>query len=918
MRRVFRIPFSRTRISREVDDELSFHFEMRIQRLVAAGWSYDAARQEALRQFGDVATVRDSMVSMDEQRERALRRVNMISELQQDVVYALRTLKRNIGFTAVVVGALAIGIGANTAIFTLIDAVLVRTLPVPHPEQLVSIGNPARVGALSIGSPRPDILSAAVFRDIRKENQLFSDVLASGRTGRLDARLGGATNGEFEHPRGRFVSANYFAVLGITPMLGRPFEASMDDVAGSSPVITISHGYWTRRFHNDKSVLGKEILIDGIKFAIIGITPPSFTGDVVGSAPDMWIPMSMHDAMFPNQKMLDDRSASWLLAIGRLKPGATLAQAKLQIPAILEHSIVANSPAAVAKAFLGRERKHYVQSGAKGFSRVRVTFQAPLFTLMIGVALLLCIICANVANLLLARAIARGREMAVRLALGADRSRLVRQLMTESVVLAMLSAAVGLFVAWWGSRALLTLAGDGGPIRLDLGMDLPVLAFTLGVSVLAVALFGLAPALRASRVDLAQTMRANAHSVAGSALGGRGQRAALGKTLIAGQVALSVVLLMGATMLVRSLRNIQSVDVGFDRDHLIIADIDINAQGYSGARLAALAGSLRDKIGAIPGVAGVSFSENGIFSGTESATSVEIPGFVAKSPDDSTIAYDQVGAKYVTTIGARLIAGRDLGTIDEGPLPRTAVVNQALAKFYFPGRSAVGEYMRFSDTIAVQIVGVVADTRDHDLTDTPARRAFFPYIHARDTANFGYPGNLRLIVRTAGDPIALVRPIRQAIVSVDAQLPIDGVDPLPLLMRQTITEQRLVARLASAFGVLALLLAAIGLYGVMTYAIARRTGEIGLRVALGAQRTDVVRMVLFDALRLVAAGVVIGLPLALTSTRLLRTQLHDVAMADPISIAVAVGVLALSAVIAVMLPALRASRVSPIVALRAE
>ncbi|HEY4304857.1 MAG TPA: ABC transporter permease [Gemmatimonadaceae bacterium] len=916
MRRVFRLPFDNDHISREVDEELAFHFEMRIQRLIAVGLTREAATAEALRQFGDVAPVRQSMVTLDEQRERARHRINMMSELQQDLFYALRTLRRNIGFTAIVVTALAIGIGANTAIFTLIDAVLVRTLPVAHPEQLVSIGNPARVSSLSQGSPRTDIMAMPVYKDLRANNQIFTDVLASGRAPRLDARIGDKSTGEFEHPRGRFISGNYFSVLGIKPLLGRAFDASMDDVVGSSPVLVMSHGYWTRRFHNDRSVLGSTILLDGVKMTIIGIMPPEFTGEIVGASPDVWIPLTMQDALRPNQKMLDDIGTSWLLVLGRMKPGVTLAQATKIVPSLIEQSIVSRANPDVARSFKASDKKYYVQSGSKGFSRVRTTFEAPLFTLMIGVALLLCIICANVANLLLARAISRGREMAVRLALGADRRRLVRQLLTESIVLAVLSAAVGLIVAWWGSRALVALAGGGG--ALNLTMDLPVLAFTLGVSVFAVALFGLAPALRASRVDLASTMRANAHAVAGSALGGRGQRAPLGKILIAGQVALSVVLLMGATMLVRSLRNLQSVDVGLDRDHLVIVDVDINSRGYKMNELYSFVRTVADRVSALPGIAAVTYSENGIFSGTDSGTNIEIPGFIAKTADDSSVAYDQVGSGYAKSIGARLVAGRDLGKIDEDRLPRTALVNQSFASFYFPGKTAIGQYLHVGDTIAVEIVGVIGDTRDHDLTTTPDRRVYYPYVHLRDTVNVGVPGSLRFEVRTSGDPTALVQTIRKTVAAVDPQLTIDGVDPLVSLMRGTIGEQRLVAQLATAFGVLALVLAAIGLYGVMTYAIARRTGEIGLRMALGAQRADVVTMVLFDALKLVAVGVIVGLPLAIASTRLLRTQLHDVAATDPLSIAVAIGVLATSAVVAVTIPAMRASKVSPIVALRAD
>jgi Acidobacterial duplicated orphan permease len=914
MRRVFRLPFARAHIAREVDDELAFHLEMRMQRLVDAGWDPDRARQEALRQFGDIGPVRQNCVTMDEERERAMRRANVMAEFRQDLVYAFRALRRNVGFTAIIVCALAVGIGANTAIFTLIDAVLIRQLPVSHPEQLVTVGLPTRVNSLSQGTPRTDLLSYPLYRDLREHNQIFSGLLASSRTGRLDAHIDG-TSGQIEHPRGRMVSGNYFSVLGVRAYRGRVFDGSEDRSTGTSPIVVISHGYWTRRFENDPAVIGRAILINNTKMTIVGVTPPDFTGEVVGSPADMWLPVSMYDVLHPNQQILNDRTTSFLLGLGRLAPGATLARAQEELPTLLRQTIVANAIGANGQTFLASAPKYYVSSGARGFSRVRDTFHAPLLTLMIGVVLLLCIICANVANLLLARSIARGREMAVRLAIGANRGRLVRQLLTESVVLAGLGAAMGLLVAWWGSRGLLVLSG-AATSSLDLGMDLPVLGFTLVLSVMAVLLFGLVPALRASCVDLASTMRASAHSVAGSALGSRGQRAPLGKLLIAGQVALSVILLVGAGMLVHSLRNVQTTDVGLDRDHLLIADIDIRSRGYDAGHWASTVHAVHDRIAQVPGVAAVGYSENGIFSGTESATTIEIPGFVARTTNDTTVAYDQAGPNYVHAIGGHLLAGRDFSPSDEGNLARIALVNQSLAAFYFPNESAVGKFLHTQDSIAIEIVGVLADTRDHDLEGAPARRMYFPYVH--HDAAIGVPGALRYEIRTERDPAALVQDVRRAILSVDPTLPIDDLRPLTALMQRSIAEERVLAQLATAFGALALLLAAIGLYGVMTYAITRRTGEIGLRIALGAQRANVVQMVLVDALRLVGIGLAVGLPLALLSTRLLRTQLHGIETVDPISIAAAIGVLALSAIIAVLIPAVRASRVSPIVALRAD
>ena len=921
MRRVFRLPFTGTRLVREIDDELAFHLEQRTARLVARGWTIDAARAEALRHFGDLETVRASCMSLDQQRERAMQRADFLTGLRQDLSYAVRTLRRNAVVSAVIVIALATGIGANTAIFTLVDAVLVRTLPVAHPEQLVAIGNPSRVSSLSQGAPRVDILSYPLYRALRDQNHVFSGVLASGRVDRLDLRVpdaNGATGAQAEHPRGRFVSGNYFAVLGVRATVGRVFDASADAAPGTGTVATISYGYWTRRFHNDPDVVGRTVLINGTRFAIVGVAPPEFTGEIVGIETDLWIPATMHDVLLPTARMLDDRSSDWLLAMGRLSPGVTLAQAQENVRTVLKRDIVTNNPPALAAAFLGQTQTYYVSSGARGFSRVRATFEAPLVTLMIGVALLLCIICANVANLLLARAVARGREMAVRLALGANRWRLMRQLLTESTVLALVSAGFGLLLAVWGSRLLLAAAGSS-PHSLDIGIDGTVLGFTIAVSVLAVGLFGVVPALRASRVDLAATMRAGAGAVTGSALARRGQRAPLGRLLIGGQVALSMVLLVGSALLVRSLRNVQTTEVGLDRDHLIVVDVDIRARAYGAIRLGNVVHELSARIGVIPGVAAVTYSENGIFSGTESETTIEVPGFAVRNVSDTLVAYDHVGPNYLQAIGGRLVAGRDLQPADEGRPTRVAVVNEAAAKFYFPNESAVGRYFHVNDSIAVQIVGVAANTRDHSLTGPVVPRLFFPYANT-DTqpGQIGVPGTLRVEVRTAGDPASLVQPIRRAVTAVDPLLPIDGIDPLRTTMIDSIRSQSLLARLATAFGVLALSLAAVGLYGVMTYAITRRTGEMGLRVALGAQQGDVMRLILFDAVRLVAAGVVVGLPLALLSARLLRAQLHGVGTNDPTSIAVAIVVLTASALGAALIPALRASRVPPLVALRAE
>jgi predicted permease len=534
---------------------------------------------------------------------------------------------------------------------------------------------------------------------------------------------------------------------------------------------------------------------------------------------------------------------------------------------------------------------------------------------MVGVGLLMLIICANVANLLLARAMARSREMGVRLAIGAGRGRLVRQMLTESTLVAAFSALTGLAVAWWGSRGLLALVADGGrTIPLDVRLDQPVLAFTLAVTIVAVALFGLVPALRGSRVDLATAMRANAKSVTGGGIGRRGQRVPLGKLLVAGQVGLSLVLLVGATLLVRSLQSVQRVETGLDRDHLLIVDADARGRGYHGPRLLSLVGELSARLARLGGVAAVGYSENGVFSGTESQDNIQVQGFTPHSPEDSLAFSDNVGPGYFHALGTRVLQGREFDETDIVHTLPVAVVNATFARFYFGDASPVGKTIRLNDTTAMTIIGVVADTKDHQLAGATDRRFYMSFPQMTN----GEPGSLRFEVRVEREPAAVVNAVRREFGAQDRLLVIDGIDPLASLMRQSVSQERLLSRLATGFGVLALLLAAVGLYGVMTYAIVRRTGEIGLRVALGAQRGDVIGLVLGDALRLVGLGLAVGVPLAFASTRLLRTQLHGVQPTDPTSLAVALSVLTASAVVAALIPALRAARVPPLVALRED
>ena len=921
--RRFRLDLGAQRAERDVNEEIEFHIGMRARKLADAGLDPVAARAEAERQFGDPRCVRDECVTIDRARVRAAERANHLSDLRQDIRFAWRTMRANKAATLTMVVILALGMGANTATFTLIDALLLRTLPIPHPERLVSIGDPRRTGSLSEGTPHSDIASYPLYADVRDENHVLSGLYATGRTGRVDVRVAGdpasagADSGtagdEPEHPRARLVSGNYFSVLRVPAVAGRTFTGDEDRAPGADPVVVISHDWWQQRFAGARSAIGRSITINGAPLTIIGVAPPGFTGDIVGQPTDIWIPLMMQPAIMPHRDWLADRQTSWLLLMGRLKPGVSLEQARTQLSEIERRSLVAHASAndvgGVERGL--RRRPVQVENGARGFSYYRAAYAPALFTLMTAVGLVLLVVCANVANLMLARATARGREMSVRMALGAGRSRLVRQLVTESMLIAAIGGMFGLLIAWWGSLTLLRLAGGGPtPIPLDVHLDGRILAFTAILSIVTAVLFGVAPALRATRVELGTALRTQGRGVAGTA--GRPGRLPLGKLLVVAQVALSLLLLVGTGMLVRSTRRLQQADVGMARDKLLISRVDAERSGYTGPRLIALMHDLTARLSRVPGVAAVSLSENGIFSGTESGTTLQVEGFVAHADSDTLVAYDDVGAGYFHTIGAHLLQGRDFEDRDNESGSKVVVVNASMARFFFPNGSAIGHHIQ-SDSASWTIVGVVADVEEQSVRNPPVRRVYFPTVQMSQQ-----PGEFYLEVRATGDPARLAVPVRRALHAADATLTVLSADALDDLIRDSISQDRLVAQVVSFFGLLALVLAALGLYGVMAYATLRRTSEFGLRIALGARGGDVTRMVLREALLLVAAGALVGVPVALLATRLLRSQLFGIGLFDAPSVVLAIGVLGVSAAVAAWLPAMRAARVSPLEALRVE
>jgi predicted permease len=860
------------------------------------GMSPAEATYAAHRAFGGEQQVKEIY------RERS--GLPMLETLLKDLQYGLRMIRRSPGFTAIAVLSLALGIGANTAIFTLVDALMLRSLPVDSPQELVSVGNAGRPGGLSNGNPRVDMFSYPMYSLLRDEIPVFSGLLASGRTGQIDATVDG---GGSEKIRGRLVSGNYFAVLGVPAYLGRTFTGAEDRAPGAAPIIVISYDYWSRRLARDPGVLGRTLRLNGTTFTIIGVGPRDFTGEVVGAPADVWIPLSMQAQVNPGDPRLTNRNSNWLLLLGRLKPGVSLAEARANITLLVRQALIDYGGATLAP-----DRRQEIQRlpvevepGAKGFSSLRQRVSQPLVTLMIVVGLVLLIACANVANLLLARATSRQKEISVRLAVGASRVRLVRQLLTESALLAAMGGASGLLLAWWGAAALLRIASSGpDPIPLDVRPNLVVLSFTAGASVLTGVLFGLAPALRSTRIDLAPALKETSRSISG-----RGFR--LGKLLVAGQVALSLLLLVGAGLFIRSLINLETLDVGYSRTRLILLQADPAGSGYAVAQQVPAMRRLMQHLQAIPGVLGVSVSENGIFSGTDSETDgLRIQGYSSSRKQDLVSHFDQVGPHYFEVVGAPILAGRDFNERDVAGAPNVAIVNDVMARYYFGARDPVGKILANGDD-RYTIVGVVKDIRERDLKGKAERRFFVSLLQSTDRFSaFNFE------LRTRDDASHMLPAIRREVQQFDPNLRVLSLEPVGVLIDRSISEDRLIAQLSGFFGVLALILAATGLYGVMAYAISRRATEIGIRMALGADRRQVIRMVLRETVLLVLAGIAIGLPAALAVSRLVAAMLVNVSASDPPTFGVATLLMLVVAVVAGLAPAARASRIDPMAALR--
>ena len=828
--------------------------------------------------------------------------------LRQDVNFALRTFAKSPLFGAVAILSVAFGIGANTAIFSLTDQILVRMLPVKDPEQLVML---SAVGQHYGGNAGANRISYPMYQDFRDHNTVFSGMFCF-REVDMSLSYGGRT----ERIAGEVVSGNYFRVLGISAAIGRLFTASDDQYQGGHPVAVLSYGYWQRRFAGDPAIIGRKLEINGYPYTVVGVSQPGFSGTDPNYAPQIRVPVMMSPKI-GRWLGLNERRFRWVTAFGRLKPGVTVEQAKASIQPLF-HQILqmevqqkefAKASPYMKQAFLKMSMN--VLPAATGRSQLRRQFSKPLLVLMATVALVLLIACANVANLLIARATSRQKEIAVRLALGSGRWRIVSQLLVESLMLAFAGGLAGLALAFWTDRALLGfLPPSSVPLTISATPDWRVLGFNFGLSLLTGVIFGLIPALQSTRADVAGTLK----DEAGAVVGGGSTR--LRKLLVIAQIALSLVLLIGAGLFIRSLKALRELDPGFRTTNLLAFKIDPTLNGYEPERTKAFHDRLKQNLEAMPGVASVGLAVVPVMERDEWDNWVTIDSYSPKTGELPDPHMNFLSPDYFRTLEITLLAGRDFRISDTLNAPKVCIVNDKFATKYFGTINAVGH--RIGKGIDpgtktdITIVGVVRSTKYESMRDEIPTEVFQPYNQ------LDFATGITAYVRTQRNPEEVFTSIRKLVHDLDSNLPVFDMVTLERTMQDSLVIERLVATLSTGFGFLATLLAAIGLYGVMAYTVSRRTREIGIRMAIGAAKADVLWLILREVLSLLAIGTAIALPASWLLNQTIRSQLYGIQPSDPLSIAAATSAIAAVAVLAGYLPAHCAARIDPMHALRYE
>jgi predicted permease len=895
--------FRRSAVDRDLRRELDAHVRSYMDEQIAAGMSAGEARRSAVRAFGNLPAIEDAC--------RDTRGLRVLDDLTHDVRYGVRALRRGPAFTIVAVLTLALGIGANTAIFSVVDAVLLRPLPVDHPERLVLFSDDTSEGTTS-STPPPEgqwhLFSSEVY-DALRASALPLESIAAFASGEntVTTRPADATVSA-SRAQAHLVSGNYFEVMGASPMLGRALAAA-DERPDAPPVLVISHGYWRDRLDGNPNVVGRTLLVNDVAFTIAGVMPASFFGERVRRSPDFWVPLAWQPSIQRRPSVLARTDYYWLSLVGRLGPGQTRDAGQAAVTTSLRQFLTAHTSAPIDDEARQRIDSVHVAmaDGSRGISNAR-TDSTRVLTLLVGaVGLVLLVACANVATLFLARAAAQRSETAMRRALGASRGRLIRQKLTESALVAVLGASAGLGLAAWTAPILLhAIVPPSAPIVASI--DGRILALTIGVTVLAILICGLAPALRAGRVDALLVLRASTRSSRR-----RGRVLGVAEPLVVAQIALSLVLAVGTALLVRSLLALEHEPLGFEQAHVLVARLDTRLAGYAPADAGTLYRRLYDRVAALPGVESATLARYSPFSGSRSVSTATVEGYEPRSDERMGIEMIHVGPRYPQTLGMPVISGRALGFADHVGGPLTAMVNEAFVRRYAPSRSPLGYHVSFGRN-HYEIVGIIGDAQFHD-----ARTATSPMVFTstfQETGQFAL--DCELEIRTRGDADAMAQALREAVAAVDSRVAVTRTQTLRGQVLSTFGAERSAAGCIAAFAGLALLLAAVGLYGVVANGVTRRTNDMGGRGAVGAARTDVVWMIVRETLVRLAIGVAIGTMLTAAASRALTSQLFGVTRADPLSYATAALVLGLVAVLTSAIPALRAARIDPAKTLRAD
>jgi len=842
---------------------------------------------------------------------REIRALTMRTVLT-DLRYAIRMLRKSPGFTSVAVLTLALGIGANTAIFSLLDQVMLRLLPVSHPEQLVILRSPGEHhGHTWSDGDATESFSFPIYKALREGNSVFSGLIGCYPT---EANV--SYHNETEHVSAELVSGNFFEVLGVAPTLGRMFSLEDDQVQGAHPVVVLSYAYWQRRFGGDPTLLNQAVLVNAQPMTVVGVARRGFTGAQAGQTPDVFLPLMIKPVITPGWNGLDDWNDYWLPVLGRLKPGMTIPSAEAGLQGLYHGLLEQQALARSSPHWTASERAQFVNRklllapGGRGRDVLAHDAGTNVVVLFVMVGLVLLMVCTNLANLLLARGAARQRELAVRLALGASRGRLIGQLLTESMACALAGGLAGLPVAAWTLKALVTRIIAGAGIQgLSARLDLRVLAFSFGVTMLAGVIFGLAPAFRAARADVNSALK----NQSGASMAPAQVR--LRKAMVTAQVVFTVLLLVGAGLFTRTLWNLRHLDLGMQPDHLISFTVAPSLNGYTPDQTRTLCDRLREALAGLPGVRSVSGAEIAALTETDAISNITVPGSPPLRGDLNDARTDQVAPGYFSTLGIPLITGREFTPSDGSQAPKVAVVNEAMVRRFIPGGDALGKRLAFgAGTVRpeIEIVGVVQDAKNGEIREGKVPYVYVPY--AQDPKL----GHLTFYVRSFQNPLTLASDLRKTVQRFDANLPVQDLRTMETTIDEDLFAEHLVAQLSLGFGVLAAVLAAIGIYGVLAYSVVQRTREIGIRVALGARPAEVQRLVYAETSPLLIAGIGLGLPLAFVLARLTESLLYGVRASDATVYLVATALAAIVAGLASYVPARRAAKVDPLVALRYE